>query len=257
MSTFFQVIFLIVIAISGIFLFAVEADDKAPSTVDLVAPEIETVNVPDKVYAGSELRIEIQASDDLGMKSVAVFFRQKGSHQYTKMEMTHDPGTNRYYLVIKNVPGAGVEYYVEAMDLAGNLVRRGQDISPHSIVALPDFDSAIIKKMQDGRLNKQEILTLFSNNTVEGHHVRKNFTFTRYFAPDGRMADISTKKGKRAGRWRVSKDLLCENFKNQQENCREIVKEGDTITKYTTNRKGNKVVAIVYKRFRYGNPEAL
>ena len=188
---------------------------------------------------------------------MTVFFRQKGSEQYARLEMNRDSGTNKYYLVIKNVPSTGVEYYVEASDLAGNLVRDGQDESPHSVAALPEFDASIIMRMTEGRLNKQDILTLFNNNTVDGHHVRKNFTFTRYFAPNNRLVEIRARSGKRVGRWRVIDDDRCEQFAGQQESCREIVNEGNTITKYATDRKGNRVVAIVYKRFRYSNPEGL
>ena len=231
--------------------------DSAQSTLDIVAPEISTIKVPDKVYAGSELKMEINASDDLGIKSVVVYFRQKGGKQYTKLEMTHDPNTNKYFLVIKNIPSEGVEYYVEAIDLAGNLVRNGQEVSPHKVVALSELDSSVIENMKEGRLNDQDILTLFRNNTVEAYHVRQNFSFTRYYAADNRMVERSTKQGKRKGWWRVTKNTLCEQFENKREFCWDIVKKGNTITKYITNRKGDKVVSIVYKRFRYGNPEDL
>ena len=233
-----------------------EADNSTAVTVDLVAPEITDIKVPDKIYAGSEFKIQTQITDNRGLKSASLFFRPKGSVQYIKQEMTAAPGTNEYYSVIKNVPSAGVEYYLEAIDLAGNLVRNGQDFSPHSIKALSELDSSIIKNLKQGRLDGHEILTLFSNNTVDGYHVRKNFSFTRYFAADGRLIDTNSKnKGKHSGRWRVAGKSLCEKFEGQSEACREIVKENDIIKKYATTRKGNRVVAIVYKRFRYGNPE--
>ena len=99
------------------------------------------------------------------------------------------------------------------------------------------------------------ILALFSNNTVDGYHLRKYFNFTRYFAADGQLMGNNKIQGKRIGRWRVKNNKLCERFGEQKETCREIVKEGDKIKKYTTTRNGDRVVAIVYKRFRYGNPE--
>lgn len=257
MRTFFPLILLSCLATLVPFNCGAAAGDSAQSTPDIVAPEISIIKIPDKVYAGSKLKMEIRASDDLGIKSVIVYFRQKGKRQYTKLEMTHDPGTNTYYLVIKNVPNSGIEYYIEATDLAGNLVRNGQDISPHKVVTFSELDSSIIENMKEGRLNDQDILTLFRNNTVDAYHVRQNYTFTRYYATDNRMVERSTKKGKREGRWRVTKNTLCEQFANQREFCWEIVKEGNTITKYITNRNGDRVVSIVYKRFRYGNPEDL
>ena len=200
--------------------------------------------------------MEISASDDLGIKSVVVYFRQKGERQYTKLQMTHTPGTNKYYLEIQNVPSTGIEYYIEAIDLAGNLVRNGQDVSPLKVVTFPELDSSIIENMQEGRLTDQDILNLFRNNTVDAYHVRRNFTFTRYYAADNRMVEKSAKKGIRQGHWRVNNNTLCEQF-DKREYCAEIVKDGKTITKFIINRKGDRVVSIVYKRFRYGNPENL
>lgn len=232
------------------------ASDSEQSTPDIVAPEISTIKVPEMVYPGSELKMEINASDDLGIKSVVVYFRQKGERQYSKLQMTHVPGTNKYYLEINNVPSAGIEYYIEAIDLAGNLVRNGQDVSPLKVVTVPELDSSVIENMKEGRLSDQDILTLFRNNTVDAYHVRRNFTFTRYYAANNTMVEKSAKRGIRHGRWRVTKNSLCEQFE-KREYCAEIVKEGKTITKFIINRKGDRVVSIVYKRFRYGNPENL
>lgn len=261
MKPFFQQTFIGVFAIVGIFWNIAGAENLLQSTqsglddLDIVAPQIISIKAPEKVYAGVALKIKVQASDDQGIKSVAIYFRRKGTKQYTKMEMIQGSGTNEYYAVIKDVSSPAIEYYLEAMDLAGNLVRDGQASSPHSVTVLSELDPSVINNLKSGPLSGQDILTLFSNNTVDGHHVRKNFTFTRYFAADGRLLEKNTKKGARAGRWRVKGKTLCERFENQRESCREIVKEDNTIKKYTTTGKGERVVAIVYKRFRYGNPE--
>jgi hypothetical protein len=256
MRTFFPLILLSFLATIVPLICIAEASDSEQSTPDIVAPEISTIKVPDMVSPGSELKMEINASDDLGIKSVVVYFRQKGERQYSKLQMTHVPGTNKYYLEINNVPSAGIEYYIEAIDLAGNLVRNGQDVSPLKVVTFPELDSSVIENMKDGRLNDQDILTLFRNNTVDAYHVRQNFTFTRYYALDNQMVEKSAKKGIRQGHWRVINNTLCEQF-DKQEYCAEIVKEGKTITKFVINRKGDRVVSIVYKQFRYGNPENL
>lgn len=257
MNRYFSLILIYILATQAVFNCIAYAGDSDQSSPDIVAPEISTIKVPDKVYAGSELNMEINASDDLGIKSVVVYFRQKGKTQYTKLQMTHDPGTNQFRLVIKNVPKAGIEYYIEAIDLAGNVVRNGQDVSPHKVATFSELDSSIIENMKEGRLSDQDILTLFRNNTVEAYHVRRNYSFTRYYGTNNRMVERSTKQGKRKGHWRVNNDSLCEQYEKKREYCAEIVKEGKTITKYVTNRKGDRVVSIVYKRFRYGNPEGL
>jgi hypothetical protein len=256
MRIFFPLILLSFLATIDPFIGSAGAGDSDQSTLDIVAPEISSIKVPDKVDPGSELKMEINASDDLGIKSVVVYFRRKGEKQYTKLQMTHVPGTNKYSLAIKNVPSEGIEYYIEAIDSAGNLVRDGQDVSPLKVDTFSELDSSIIENMKDGRLSDQDILTLFKNNTVDGYHVRRNFTFTRYYAADNRMVEKSTNKGIRQGRWRVSNNSLCEQF-DKREYCAEIIKKGKTITKFVINQKGKRVVSIVYKRFRYGNPENL
>jgi hypothetical protein len=255
MRTIFCLIILEIIVASAPLTMA-KADNASTPALDVVAPEISAVRVPDKVYAGSALKIEAQVSDNQGLKSVAVFFRRKGAKPYTRQKMTHTPGTDNYFLIIKNVPAPGVEYYLEAADSTGNLVRNGQEFSPRNVNVLSELDSSIIQSMKPGRLNNHDILTLFRNNTVDGRHLRKYFTFTRYFAADGRLIGRNERKGIRIGRWRVTKNTLCEKF-NNKESCREIVKEGSTIKKYTTTRSGDRVVAIIYKRFRFGNPENL
>ncbi|MCG6968443.1 MAG: hypothetical protein LJE85_01640 [Gammaproteobacteria bacterium] len=65
-----------------------------------------------------------------------------------------------------------MEYYIEAIDLTGTLVRNGQNVSPHKIVTFPELDSSIIENMKEERLNDQDILTLFRNNTSHAYHVR-------------------------------------------------------------------------------------
>ena len=254
MRTFYNAIF------GGIFIALIplctaQADTSAPSPLDLVAPEILTVKGPDKVYAGSDVKIEVHASDNQGMKSVAIYYRRKGSEQYAKQEMRRDSAKDRYFIVLKNIPNPGVEYYLEATDAGGNRVRNGQAYSPLIINALADLDASIIQNMKPGRLSDQEILALFSNNTVDGEHVRQHFHFTRFYAADGRLFGRNDSQGKRVGRWRVTGNKLCERFGKQFETCREIVKEGNTIKKYAITRSGDRVVANVYKRFRYGNPE--
>jgi hypothetical protein len=113
MRTFFPLILLSFLATIDPFIRIAAVSDSEQSTPDIVAPEISTIKVLDMVYPGSELKMEINASDDVGIKSVVVYFRQKGERQYSKLQTTHVPGTNKYYLKINNVPGAGIEYYVE------------------------------------------------------------------------------------------------------------------------------------------------
>jgi len=246
---------ILIIACIVIGLRTAQAENPTLSTVDLVAPEIIAIKAPDHVRTGAELTIEAQVKDDRGVKSVAIYFRHHSSGQYIKQEMIRGSDKNDYFSAKKNVSGPVIEYYVEAVDLAGNLVRSGQDFAPLRVSVLSELDSSIIKNLKPGPLDDEDILTLFSDNTVDGRHLRKNFTFTRYFAADGRLIGFNDHKGKRTGHWRVEKKMLCEQFDEQQESCREIVKEGNTIKKYATTRKGDRVVAIIYKRFRYGNPE--
>lgn len=254
MKTFIHRLLFGVVALTS-YLPTSGADHPAQISMDLVAPEIHTINAPDTVYAGSDVKIEAVVSDNQGLKSVILFYRRKGSSQYSKLAMKRGSNVNSYITQVKHLTSPGIEYYVEATDLAGNQVRNGQDYSPYSISALSELDESIIQNIQPGRLKDREILMLFSNNTVNGRHLRKDFNFVRYYSGDGRLIGVNNLNGKRKGHWRVAGTTLCEQFDKQWETCHDIVKEDDTIKKYATTRSGDRVVVVVYKRFRYGNPE--
>jgi hypothetical protein len=61
----------------------------------------------------------------------------------------------------------------------------------------------IFKPAVSGDFKKEEIKKQFSGKTVKGVHHKKEFSFTRYFSPDGSMIGVSSKKGKRTGVWVV------------------------------------------------------
>lgn len=224
--------------------------------LDVVAPEIKRVIVPSEVYSGSSITFKVKVADNVGIKSVVLYYRFPDSAgQYKKLTMMHKPAIDEYQLTIDDIPGAKMEYYVEVMDAGGNVVFHGSSFSPISIdVQLSLKPEAILGK-KDGVLTKQEITSLFSNRTVDGHHERKNFEFVRFFSADGKLYGINPFKGIRRGNWDVTSKGLCFHWKGGLKHCRKITIEKGVVKQYKVKGSGEEVLATTYTRFRNGNPE--
>lgn len=102
------------------------------------------------------------------------------------------------------------------------------------------------------KLNKKEIILLFSNKTVESETVRKGRLSMTYYHPDGTL-DLLRNGKEYSGAWRVTdKDRMCLSIEDSQEKCRIIVKQGSSFSKYIVKRNGKHQQSIWYQRFMPG-----
>lgn len=106
-----------------------------------------------------------------------------------------------------------------------------------------------LSKWNGTSMSPQEIRTAFSNKTVEGYHVKKKFSFKRYYAEDGTLTGISDKKRVRKDQWKIAGEGLCEFFDEDPEDCKRLERDGKLIVKF--NSKGKPV--IIYILFHQGN----
>lgn len=223
---------------------------------DLIAPEIKHVSVPSEVYIGSSIVFKVKAVDDAGVKSVALYYRLPTyAGRYKKLAMEHDQKIDEYQATIDEVSGMKIDYYIEAVDLSGNVVMHGSSFSPMIIDVKSSLEPGTITGKKDGVLTEKEILSLFSNRTVNGYHEKRNFKFVRFFAADGKLYGNNPLKGKRSGRWDVTSKGLCFHWKGGRKHCRKIVIEKGIVRQYKVTGSGGQVLATTYSRFRDGNPE--
>jgi hypothetical protein len=99
---------------------------------DLVAPEVSHQVIPDSLEAGSSVQIKATVTDNVGVKSVTLFYRTVGEEEYKRTNMNRIGETDEYAVTLgkEALVEPGVEYYIQAMDLAGNSLLHGYSFSP-------------------------------------------------------------------------------------------------------------------------------
>jgi len=133
---------------------------------DIAAPTLLHDEVVKPFQSGEDLEIMSYVQDDTGVESVKLFFRLVDEEFYRSVAMDKEFSSDTYKVVIPATTfvGSGVEhntlwvdYYIEAIDFAGNTVMRGYAFAPLKLSisnsAVPLFEGAdkSTKKMSTKR----------------------------------------------------------------------------------------------------------
>ncbi len=102
---------------------------------DLVAPEIIQPKYIDSVAKGDNHSISVVVTDNTGVKQVVLYYRVIGTSNYQRKLMRKVKNTDNYQVTLraKKITPPGIEYYVQAMDHAGNTILHGYSFSPLSV----------------------------------------------------------------------------------------------------------------------------
>ena len=102
---------------------------------DLIAPEITQEKYIDKVNKGADHPITVAVTDNVGVKLVTLYYKTIGTEEYKRLTMDNVTNTDDYHATINSdqIQPPGVEYYIQAMDNAGNTVLHGYSFSPLSV----------------------------------------------------------------------------------------------------------------------------
>ena len=102
---------------------------------DLVAPEIIQEKYVQSVAPGSDHEITVKVTDDVGVKQVTLYFRHIGQSDYNRRTMQQIGNSDDYMAKVyaNEFKAPGIEYYIQAMDLAGNTLLHGYEFSPLSV----------------------------------------------------------------------------------------------------------------------------
>ena len=117
---------------SLIFSPIVMAEQLSLPANDMTAPEISHTPISNVVKEGSSQKIAATVTDDSGVKSVTLFYRDVGASHYERKLMQRALDSNEYSASIK-IPDNGVQYYIQAEDIQGNTVLNGYSFSPFTI----------------------------------------------------------------------------------------------------------------------------
>jgi len=103
--------------------------------VDVEAPTITQEKYTDTIDTNKSHTITVTVKDDTAVKQVIVFYRIIGTEKYKSQTMQNIKGSDDYTATIspKQIKPPGIEYYVQALDNAGNSLLHGYSFSPLSV----------------------------------------------------------------------------------------------------------------------------
>ena len=132
---------LVVILMSQSLIFSplVYADQLALPSGDLIAPQISHEPLNEKIKAGTSQQIKATITDNVGVKTVTLFFRTVGAKDYKRIQMNQVEGSDEYVTTLgfEDTVEPGIEYYIQAVDLAGNALLHGYSFSPLTVGIVP------------------------------------------------------------------------------------------------------------------------
>jgi hypothetical protein len=108
------------------------AQELTRPAFDVIAPTLMHTPVSEQIPLGNPIEITISATDNTGIKDVILFYRVIGEDNFEQLPMIRTGRHDNYAAIVpvERIRVPGIEYYVQAEDLAGNKVLRGFDFSP-------------------------------------------------------------------------------------------------------------------------------
>jgi len=140
--------FIIVLCLSEALIYAplLHAQELSLPSGDLIAPVVKHDPITETVDAGASQFLKATVTDNVGVQSVILFYRTIGASEYDRLTMKRTLGTDEYSVELKEIPSPGIEYYVQATDLAGNSLLRGYSFSPLTLKAKPKAPVKLAKE---------------------------------------------------------------------------------------------------------------
>lgn len=111
---------------------------------DIIAPEISQEKYVNVVEPGSDHNITVTVTDNVGVGQVILYYRVIDTKEYKRLTMNSINSSDEYQTTITSdlIKAPGIEYYVQAVDNAGNSVLHGYAFSPLSVKT--DSNAAVL-----------------------------------------------------------------------------------------------------------------
>ncbi|MBL1278057.1 MAG: hypothetical protein COB30_018430 [Ectothiorhodospiraceae bacterium] len=111
--------------------------ELALPTGDLIAPNIEHALIEKDIPAGQQINIKATVTDNVGVKNVTLFYRDMNAVEFKRLKMNRNLDSFVYTVQLDAIETPGLEYYIQASDLAGNTLLFGYSFSPLTIAVAP------------------------------------------------------------------------------------------------------------------------
>jgi hypothetical protein len=138
-----------------------QADQLALPAADVTAPVI-TPNQPvNTIVAGQDHAITVKVTDNIAVKSVTLYYRDKGASDYQALTMRNLSDSDNYSVTLSasQLHVDGIEYYIQATDYAGNTLLHGYAFSPIVVSIQPPSSATDMAASEGDETPRPEIKT--------------------------------------------------------------------------------------------------
>gem|GEM_PF-2278294 len=98
-------------------------------------PPVITHEPPEFAEPGEDISIIATVKDNVSVKSVTTYFRERKKKQYQSLELNkYARNTFGEDIHVEEVTSLGIEYYIEAKDMAGNISRFKDPTNPQEVL---------------------------------------------------------------------------------------------------------------------------
>lgn len=127
----------LLVVLALFFLVMGDLNAAAPSSdvsaTDVDTPVIKSTIIKTVLAPGESVRISAVVTDNRGVTSVTVFYRNVGDIDFQQVDMIRTKDSDDFSVVISNLKEPGLEYYIQAGDKAENIVLQGHTFAPLEI----------------------------------------------------------------------------------------------------------------------------
>ncbi len=108
------------------------ADQLALPSSDMIAPTLIHDKFIGSMASGQDFTFEATVTDNVRIHSVNLYYRPKNTQEYKHLPMQHLKDSYIYAVTLdkRQLNAPGIEYYIEAVDMAGNRLTSGYAMSP-------------------------------------------------------------------------------------------------------------------------------
>ena len=139
-----RLVLVVMVIESLLFSNVIHAEKLSLPAADLTAPEVEHEPISDPLSSGAMHRIKATVTDNVAVDSVSLFYRHVGETQYQRKNMLRESRDSDVFSVTlgrKDLATPGIEYYIQATDMAGNSVLYGYSFEPIKLSVVSDTGS--------------------------------------------------------------------------------------------------------------------
>jgi hypothetical protein len=119
------------------------------SALDFMPPQIEHNLTSENVEPGSDHLVTAKVTDDGDVATVILHYRQKGTRDFTSVLMKSLDKSSRYEALIvgTDINTAGIEYFFEAADSAGNTIEMYRNDGEPFAIAVVSHEVSVVNKI--------------------------------------------------------------------------------------------------------------